>query len=114
MTTEALAPIFCGGPRGLLLAKDELRGWVGRFGRCSGGRGGSDEARWLGLYNLQSFTIERKTGERTIAVRNPAIAVTRGIQPAILLKAFGAEQRSSGLFARFMLTYPPRRTRKKT
>lgn len=111
MTTEALAPIFCGSPRGLLLAKDELRGWVGQFGRYSGGGGGADEARWLGLYNLQSFTVERKTGERTIAVRNPAIAVTGGIQPAILLKAFGAEQRSSGLFARFMLTYPPRRTR---
>src|SRR5262249_45474894 len=42
-TVEALAPILLTNPRGLLLARDELAGWIGSFDRYAGkGRAGSD------------------------------------------------------------------------
>ena len=35
-TVEALAPILLANPRGLLLARDELAGWIGSFDRYAG------------------------------------------------------------------------------
>src|SRR6185369_4270855 len=42
-TVEALAPILLENPRGLLLARDELAGWIGSFDRYAG-KGGADSA----------------------------------------------------------------------
>ena len=39
-TVEALAPLLLANPRGLLLARDELAGWIGSFDRYAGGKGG--------------------------------------------------------------------------
>src|SRR5262249_51488650 len=35
-TVEALAPLLLANPRGLLLARDELAGWIGSFDRYAG------------------------------------------------------------------------------
>ena len=39
-TVEALAPLLLENSRGLLLARDELAGWIGSFDRYAQGRGG--------------------------------------------------------------------------
>ena len=44
-TTEALATLLNQNPRGLLMARDELAGWVGNFDRYTGGRGGGGRSR---------------------------------------------------------------------
>src|SRR5262249_23795604 len=51
-TVEALAPILLTNPRGLLLARDELAGWIGSFDRYAGkGRASADAANWLSMFN---------------------------------------------------------------
>jgi len=107
-TVEALAPLLLQNPRGLLLACDELAGWLGSFDRYAGGKGG-DSSHWLSMYNGEPITVDRKTGfPPTIYVPEAAVCVTGGIQPGILKRALGAEHRESGLAARLLLTCPPR------
>ncbi len=115
-TVEALAPILLANPRGLLLARDELAGWIGSFDRYAGkGKAGADSANWLSMFNAESIIVDRKTGiPRTIHVPRAAVCVSGGIQPAILQRALGLEHRESGLAARLLLTCPPRKAKRWT
>src|SRR5262249_12210177 len=115
-TVEALAPILLANPRGLLLARDELAGWIGSFDRYAGkGKAGADSANWLSMFNAESIIVDRKTGiPRTIHVPQAAVCVSGGIQPAILQRALGLEHRESGLAARLLLTCPPRKAKRWT
>ncbi|NLF73305.1 MAG: DUF3987 domain-containing protein [Candidatus Anammoximicrobium sp.] len=109
-TVEALAPLLLANPRGLLLARDELAGWLGSFDRYAGGSGGGDSAHWLSVHNGESLIVDRKTGPtKTIYVPHAYVSICGGIQPAILHRALGVEHRESGLAARLLLTCPPRR-----
>ncbi len=115
-TVEALAPILLANPRGLLLARDELAGWIGSFDRYAGkGKAGADSANWLSMFNADSIIVDRKTGiPRTIHVPQAAVCVSGGIQPAILQRALGLEHRESGLAARLLLACPPRKAKRWT
>jgi hypothetical protein len=115
-TVEALAPILLANPRGLLLARDELAGWIGSFDRYAGkGKAGADSANWLSMFNAESIIVDRKTGvPRTIHVPQAAVCISGGIQPAILQRALGLEHRESGLAARLLLTCPPRKAKRWT
>ena len=114
-TVEALAPILLENPRGVLLERDELSGWIGSFDRYGSGKGGADAANWLSMFNAESLVVDRKTGKpRTIHVPAAAVSVCGGIQPTILNRALGIEHRESGLAARLLLASPPRRPKRWT
>jgi hypothetical protein len=108
VTIEGLGPILEQNPRGVLLARDELSGWLEGFDRYSGGRGGGEAARWLSLYNASPLTVDRKlTG--TLYVPSAAVSIYGGIQPKTLARALGQRHVDNGLAQRFMLASPPRR-----
>jgi len=114
-TVEALAPILNANPRGLLLARDELNGWLGSFDRYAGGKGGADASHWLSMYSGETIIVDRRTGQpRTIYVHLAAMCVAGGIQPGILDRALGREHRDSGLCARLLLSCPPRKAKRWT
>jgi hypothetical protein len=115
-TVEALAPILLANPRGLLLARDELAGWIGSFDRYAGkGKTGADAANWLSMFNAESIIVDRKSGiPRTIHVSQAAVCVSGGIQPSVLQRSLGIEHRESGLAARLLLTCPPRKAKRWT
>jgi len=113
-TVEALAPILAANPRGVLLARDEVAGWIGSFDRYAQARG-ADAAHWLSMHNGESMVVDRKTGHlRTIYVASASVSVTGGIQPGILDRILGLEHRESGLLARLLLAMPPRRKKRWT
>lgn len=115
-TTEALAPILLDNPRGVLLARDELAGWIGSFDRYSkAGRGGADAPHYLSMHNGEAMTIDRKTGiPPTIHVPSASVSITGGIQPGILARALGQEHHESGLLARMLFAMPPHRVKQWT
>lgn len=115
-TVEALAVVMADNARGLLLARDELAGWLGSFDRYAGkAGGGADEPFYLSAYNGIRHDVDRRTGgRRTIHVRQAALSITGGIQPAVLRRALGVERRESGLLARLLLAAPPPRPQKWT
>lgn len=108
-TVEALAPLLQDNPRGLLLARDELRGWIGSFDRYASGNGArSDEAHWLSMYNGMSILVDRRTSG-SVYVSRASVCITGGIQPGPLRRALGVHHRESGLAARLLMAYPPKR-----
>ncbi len=109
-TVESLAPILAENPRGVLMARDELAGWIGSFDRFAPrGKAGTDSANWLSMHNGESIMVDRKTGTSpTIVAPQAYVSVIGGIQPGIFRRAFDKEHRESGLAARLLLTYPPR------
>lgn len=105
-TTEALAPILKVNSRGVLLARDELRGWVGGFDAYKNAKGG-DSAFWLEVHRGGAVTIDRKTGQRVIHVPMAAVSVAGTIQPSTFKKSFTGEHFGSGLVARMLVAWPP-------
>lgn len=114
-TVEALAPVLLDNPRGLLLARDELAGWVTSFDRYAVGGRGADSAHWLSMHGGESALVDRKTGPmRMLFVPRASVCVCGGIQPGILARVMNAENRESGLLARLLLACPPRRAKRWT
>jgi hypothetical protein len=81
VTIEKLAQLLEDNPRGLLLCRDELGGWLHSFQRYKGKAGGSDLPGWLEMYRAETLVVDRKTGDRpTLFVPPAAVSVCGGIQ----------------------------------
>jgi len=123
-TVEALAVLLEDQPRGLLMARDELSGWVNSFDAYKSCRG-ADVAHWLSIYRAGQVVWDRKTGVRkVIHVPRAAVCVAGGVQPRALEAALVGRYHSSrideamdkparehfdnGLAARLLFAMPPR------
>jgi hypothetical protein len=114
ITVEGLAVLLADAPRGLLLIRDELAGWLGSFDQYKPGHG-ADAAHWLTIHGARDLLVDRKTGDRkTLFVRRAAVSITGGIQPGTLRRALGTEHFENGLAARLLLAMPPRRAKRWT
>lgn len=108
-TVESLAPILKENPKGLLAAPNELSLWFGSMNRYSGSTG-ADEAHYLCMYDGARLRVHRKqAGSKPITVPTALVAVTGNIQPGVLCSMLQKHHRESGLAARFLFAYPPRR-----
>jgi hypothetical protein len=106
-TIEKLAEILDDNPRGILVARDELAGWLASFNRYKGGQGGTDLHNWLELSQAGTLINDRKTGEKTTIIVSPAsVSVAGGIQPGVLARALTPEFLDAGLAARILLAMP--------
>jgi len=77
-TIEKLACILQSQPKGTLLLRDELAGWLAGMTRYAGG--GSDRPFWIEGYGGRPYTVERM-GRAPVSVEHLAIAVVGNIQP---------------------------------
>jgi len=101
-TVERLAVIVSKQPRGTLLARDELAGWLQGMTRYSGG--GSDRPFWLEAYGGRAYSVERM-GREPVHIDRLSIGVTGGIQPD-RLKSLLFRLDDDGLLARFIPIWP--------
>lgn len=109
-TVEALVSILEDNPRGLLVHRDELAGWVRSMDQYKGGKG-SDRQNWLNLWNTDKVIVDRKSrmGEPIILAK-PFVSLFGGVQPAMLGELGGTVE--DGLMDRFLFAYPaPRHVR---
>jgi len=105
-TVEALAVLLLNQPRGLLMVRDELSGWIASFDRYAQGKGG-DVAKWLEMFGGRSIVVDRKTSG-SMCVPRAAVSVAGGIQPEILNRALAKMHFQNGLAARLLMACPPR------
>ena len=101
-TVERLAVIAAQQPRGTLMARDELAGWLYGMTRYAGG--GSDRPFWLEAYGGRGYTVERM-GRDPIHIDRLSIGVVGGIQPD-RLKTLLLKTDDDGLLARFLPIWP--------
>jgi 5S rRNA maturation endonuclease (ribonuclease M5) len=114
-TVEALAMLLHENDRGLLLARDELAGWISSFDKYSKGGSSSDASSYLSMFNALPLQVDRKTGElQSIYVPHAAVCISGGIQPTVLQRVVGTAHRENGLLARFLFTFPPQNKKRWT
>lgn len=101
-TVERLAVIVSRQPRGTLLARDELAGWLQGMTRYAGG--GTDRPFWLEAYGGRSYTVERM-GREPVHIDRLSIGVIGGIQPDRLTSLL-LRSDDDGLLARFIPFWP--------
>lgn len=101
-TTEKLAALAAGLPRGLVLTRDELSGFIGGMDRYSGG--GSDRALVIEMYGGRSYSVDRVKNPEPIVTRHLSIGIIGGIQPDKLDGIIDGPD--DGLAARFLWCWP--------
>ncbi|EXL03877.1 YfjI family protein [Brucella anthropi] len=101
-TVEKLGVIVSVQPRGTLLARDELAGWLQGMSRYSGG--GSDRPFWLEAYGGRGYAVERM-GREPVYIDRLSIGVLGGIQPD-RLQSLLIKTDDDGLLARFLPVWP--------
>ena len=102
-TIEALAGILESNPRGVLVARDELAGWVRAMDQYKGGKG-ADRQIWLSLWSNAPISVDRKGSPEPVIVESPWVSVTGAIQPEILPDL--SRGREDGLLDRFLFAFP--------
>jgi hypothetical protein len=104
-TVESLVGILEDNPRGVLIYKDELTGWVRSHDQYKAGGKGSDRQHWLSVWSNQAIVVDRKSrqGDPTY-VERPWVSLVGGIQPAMLPELGGSME--DGLLDRFLFAYP--------
>jgi DNA polymerase I-like protein with 3'-5' exonuclease and polymerase domains len=115
VTIERLAQLLEDNPRGLLLCRDELGGWLTSFQRYKGKAGGSDLPNWLEMYRAETIVVDRKTGDRpTLFIPRAAVSVCGGIQEGTLSRVLTTEYFEAGMAARLLMGMPPKRRKRWT
>ena len=102
VTIEKVGAILAGAsPKGVLIVRDELAGWITGMGAYhSGGR-----AFWLEAYGGREWRIERQKHPEPIVVPHLAVAVYGGVQPDRLSELM-EEESDDGLLARILWAWP--------
>ena len=104
-TPEALAQLLNAQPKGMLMQRDELAGWLGSFNRYTGGAGG-ERAFWIEAFGARAYTIDRvKNGGDGIFIPHLGLSIIGGIQPDNLASTLLSGD-DDGLPARFLYLCP--------
>ena len=104
VTVEKLSDIMAETePRGILVDKDELTGWLASMDAYKNGAGGKDKAAWLEAYNGGAMEIDRVT-RGSVFVENWSASVIGGIQPQVIDEYANANNHD-GMLQRFLLAY---------
>ncbi len=102
-TLESLCPLLHDNPRGLVLCKDELTGWVRSLNEYKGGKG-SDRQEWLSLWSGADIIINRKG--KTTFVANPLVNVVGCLPPDVLGELNDEYGREDGFIHRILFAWP--------
>ena len=103
-TTEAVTSILNDNPHGVLLARDELAGWLGSFDRYA--NGDADAQFWIEVHGGRQVSNDR-IGSGNVTIDRPAVPVTGTIQPGVLRDKIAQVHFESGFAARLLLAMPP-------
>ena len=100
-TVEAVGSIVAALPKGVMLVRDELAGWLLNLARYSGG---TDRPFWLEAYVGGAYRVDRRSRPEPLFIPRLAIPVFGTIQPDRLAEVLGKDD--DGLAARFLWTWP--------
>ena len=102
-TVERLGVILANQPRGTMMLRDELAGWLQGMTRYAGGS--TDRPFWLEAYGGRSYPVERM-GRDPVHIERLSIGATGGIQPDRLKSLLMKSGDDDGLLARFLPIWP--------
>jgi hypothetical protein len=102
-TPEALNDAHTANKRGLLIERDELKGWIDDFNRYNKS---GEQSNMLSSWFEIPWITNRKTGGTVINIPKPCVFVTGGIQPELLQSLAKDERAESGFLSRMCFIWP--------
>jgi len=109
-TVEILARLLTEHPRGLLVIRDELAGWVKGENQYKGGKG-TDKEFYLSAWGGQSFVVDRVgVGAKgtPLFIDRPFLSVVGGIPPDVLQELDQSAGIADGFVPRILFAWPDR------
>lgn len=103
VTVEKLSVLLDENPRGILVVRDELTGWVKAFNQYKGGKG-ADKSFWLSAWAGAPHTVDRQ-GKDPIFIEHPTVSVVGNIPPTILGE-LNADSEDDGFLHRILFCNP--------
>ena len=104
VTVECLGDLLHQHPKGVLLSRDELTGWVKSMNQYKKGKG-ADREFYLSAWCSSPIRVDRRSSE-PIKVQNPFLAVV-GCIPPDLLPTLGQEKgEEDGFMPRLLFAWP--------
>jgi hypothetical protein len=101
VTIEKVAELLANAaPKGLLIVRDELAGWIAGMNAYNGG----GRAFWIEAYGGRPYRVERKADPNPIIVPRLAVAVYGGTQPDKLARLL--HEADDGLLGRLLWLWP--------
>ena len=111
-TTEALVPIMQDNPRGFVMVRDELVGWVASMNQYRDRGKGADQQFWLSVWSGEEVVVDRKKthGEGPLVAGRPFVSVVGGLTPDKLPALRGDRGKGpavlDGFIDRILVSYP--------
>ena len=109
-TSECLAGILSGNPRGVLLAKDELTSWLAAMNQYRGGRG-TDRQIFLSIWSGSPIEVDRRSNpdKEPVYARRPFVTVVGNLPPRQIAKlTAGRDDEGDGFVERILFAWPDR------
>lgn len=87
---------------GLLLYRDEIRGFIDDIGRY---HNSGEISNYLSIWDGTTFSVVRKT-QPSMMVMDPFLSIMGGVQPPVLRKMFKTDRAEDGFIQRWLFVYP--------
>lgn len=101
-TPEGLYKVLGENPNGLLLYRDEIKGFFDDMGRYNKS---GEESNYLSIWDGTTVTINRKNDE-PLYIEHPFLSMIGGTQPGLLRQMFSERLLHSGFLQRILFCYP--------
>jgi hypothetical protein len=104
-TPEALTKIHSTNNRGLMINRDELKGWLDDFNRYSKS---GEQSNLLSTFNRVPMVTNRKGGgvNSVLRIDKPCILIFGGMQPDLIPSLAADNRGENGFLARFCNVWP--------
>lgn len=105
-TKEAVAQVHAENPRGIVVIKDELTGWVASLNAYRSGKG-DDKQFWMKCNTGALIKVNRKGAKNEpIVIPEPCVGVSGCLTPDTLPDMRDGARRDDGWFDRILFSYP--------
>lgn len=100
-TTESIYRIMMDNPRGILLNRQELLGWIKSMNQYS--KGGDGEF-WLEVHDNETILVDRVS--KSLYIKRIFVNVLGGIQPKRITELANENRGENGFIPRLLFAYP--------
>lgn len=101
-TPEKLTECLQQNPKGALIFRDELLGWIKSFDKY---KKGGDQQMYLEFFNGDPLSVDR-VSKAPIRIEKTNVNILGGMQPSALEAMASNNRDSDGFLARFLFVYP--------
>lgn len=103
-TVEAVYKVLQQNPRGCLVFRDEIAGWLSSMNAYK--QKGGDEEFWLEAFNGGMLKVNRKNTDVPLFVRNGFVSVLGTTQPGMIASFAEGNKSLNGFLSRILFAFP--------